>query len=75
MMLLKTVSVVGLCWLSVTNQQPQAENQQVVGWGRVGCWLQTDRQKDQQPTLNIALSFGSRLLVSDQQPTKTGDRH
>ena len=75
MMLLKIVSVISLCCLSVTNQQHQAENQQVVGQGRIGCWLQTDRQKDQQPTLNIALSFGSRLLVSDRQPTKTNDRH
>ena len=31
MMLLKIVSVISLRWLSVTNQQHQAENQQVVG--------------------------------------------
>ena len=64
MMLLKIMSVIDLCWLSVTSQQLHAENQQVVGWGRVGCWLQTYRQKDQQPTLNIALSFGSLLSVA-----------
>ena len=71
LMLLKIVSVVSLRWLSVTMQQLHAKNQQVVSWERVCCWLQTDRQEDQQPTQNIALLFGSWLLVRRRPVTDT----
>ena len=67
------MSVIGLHWLSITNQHPHAENQHVVGGGRVGFWLLTNRQENQQATPSIALSIGSQLLVRDQQPITTDE--